>query len=148
MTNKFIQTMTSSNRDDWRTPRKLFEDLDQEFHFTLDAAASDENHLCDRYYTAETDGLAHDWQGETVFCNPPYGRGVTVEWVRKAAQEAEKGNCTIVMLLFARVSTGWFHDYIYRKHEVRFPRGRLKFDDNGNNAPFDSMIVVFRGGDS
>ena len=50
----------------------------------------------------------------------------------------------VVMLIPARTDTRWFHDYIYQKHEVRFIRGRLKFGDSKNPAPFPSMVVVFR----
>jgi site-specific DNA-methyltransferase (adenine-specific) len=48
-----------------------------------------------------------------------------------------------VMLLPARTDTAWFHDFIYHKSEIRFIRGRLKFWDAKNSAPFPSMVVVF-----
>lgn len=58
------------------------------------------------------------------------------------------GGGTIVMLIPARTDTSYFHDYIYGKAEIRFLRGRLKFEDeNGvamNPAPFPSMVVIFR----
>lgn len=41
--------------------------------------------------------------------------------------------------------TAWFHDYIYRRAEIRFVRGRLKFGGSRNSAPFPSMVCVFRG---
>lgn len=143
------KALLSSNKDDWCTPQALFEELDREFHFDLDAAASDDNAKCKRYFTKETDGLHNSWGGGgTVFCNPPYGRKV-IHWVRKAAQEAEKG-ATVVMLIAARTDTIFFHDYIYKKSnvEIRFIKGRIKFTDkNGNGgapAPFPSMVVIFR----
>lgn len=74
--------------------------------------------------------------------NPPYGREVG-KWVKKAHEEAQKG-ATVVALLPARTDTRWFHDYIYGNHEVRFIRGRIKFEGSQWNAPFPSMIVVFR----
>ena len=82
--------------------------------------------------------------GGTVWCNPPYGRTIG-QWVRKASQEAQDG-ATVVMLLHARTDTRWFHDYIYQQPnvEIRFVRGRLKFGGSRNNAPFPSMVVVFR----
>ena len=50
------------------------------------------------------------------------------------------------MLLPARTDTKWFHDYIYQKAEIRFVKGRLKFGDSKNAAPFPSMVCVFNGG--
>lgn len=80
---------------------------------------------------------------ERVWCNPPYGREIG-KWVEKAYDESLKG-AMVVMLLPARTDTRWFHDYIYNKAEIRFVRGRLKFGDSKNSAPFPSMVVIFRG---
>ena len=80
---------------------------------------------------------------EIVWCNPPYGREIG-KWVEKAYKESLEG-ATVVMLLPARTDTKWFHDYIYGKAEIRFVRGRLKFGDSKNSAPFPSMVVVYRG---
>lgn len=136
----------SSNKTTWRTPPELFQELNDEFHFTLDAAADDNNHLCENYFTENDNGLDHDWRGHTVFVNPPYGRKLTSDWVKKAYEEAQKGT-KIVMLIPARTDTIWFHDYIYGKAEIRFLRGRVHFlDENGNRgdaAPFPSMVVVY-----
>lgn len=137
----------SSARDDWETPQALFEELDSIYSFTLDAAASDENHKVNAYFTAEQDSLSQQWGG-VVFCNPPYGRNVG-KWVRKAHDEAAAGNATVVMLIPARTDTSYWHDYIFGKAKVRFLRGRLKFELDGvatNSAPFPSAIVVFEKG--
>lgn len=66
--------MFSSEREDWTTPQNLFDELNAEFHFTLDAAASPDNAKCERFFTAEQNALRQNWGGETVFCNPPYCR--------------------------------------------------------------------------
>ena len=60
-------------RNDWRTPPELFRLLDMEFRFTLDAAADDENHLCEQYLTEAEDALSADVADHVVWCNPPYG---------------------------------------------------------------------------
>lgn len=73
--------------DEWATPQWLFEQLDAEFHFTLDPCSTDQNAKCRKHYTKEQDGLAQDWSGETVFCNPPYGREMT-RWIQKCAESA------------------------------------------------------------
>jgi site-specific DNA-methyltransferase (adenine-specific) len=139
------ELMFSSKKDNWETPRDLFEQLDKEFNFTLDCCADDHNHKCKRYYTEVQDGLKQDWSWEVVFCNPPYGRQIG-KWVRKCFQEVYSGHCPCaVMLIPARTDTEWFHDYIYHRAEIRFIKGRLKFSGHTINAPFPSMIVVFRG---
>jgi len=48
------------------------------------------------------------------------------------------------MLLPVRTDTGWFHDYILNRAEIRFIRGRLNFNDGKGKAPFPSMIIIFR----
>ena len=130
----------SSKTDEWATPQWLFDELNAEHHFTLDPCATDENHKCELYYTKEQDGLKKSWGGQTVFCNPPYGRQIG-KWVEKASKE----NCKTVMLLPVRTDTKWFHDYIYGKAKVKFLRGRVKFGGSKNGAPFPSMIVIFNG---
>lgn len=133
----------SSQTDEWATPQWLFDELDAEFHFDLDPCATDENHKCAEYYTKADDGLAKNWEGRTVFCNPPYGRQI-VKWVRKACEEAQKPGTTVVLLVPARTDTKWFHEYIYGKAEIRFIRGRLHFNNSKQSAPFPSMVVVWR----
>jgi len=102
-----------------------------------------ENAKCQKYFTPEIDGLKQDWNG-TCWMNPPYGREIG-KWVEKAYSEAQKGN-TIVALLPARTDTRWFHDHIYMMNGVEFEliKGRLKFGDSKNSAPFPSMVVVFK----
>lgn len=134
------KVMFSSQKDDWETPKELFEKLDAEFHFTVDLCADDNNHLCEKYYTKEKDGMNADLTNEVVYCNPPYGRKSTSDWVKKCAL----AKATVVMLLPARVDTKWFHEYIYEKTEIRFIKGRLQFGGAKNSAPFPSMIVIFR----
>lgn len=139
-----IDVMFSSQTDNWATPPDFFEELDAEFHFDLDPCASDENHKCERYFTKEQNGLVQDWGGSRVFCNPPYGKEIA-DWVRKAFEEGHKENTLVVMLIPARTDTRYFHDYIQHRAEVRFVRGRLKFGNVNQSAPFPSMVVVFRG---
>ena len=126
----------------WETPQDLFDKLNAEFHFDLDVCALPENAKCEKYYTPEDDGLLQPWNG-TCWCNPPYGRTIG-KWIQKA-YETFAGGGTVVMLLPARTDTKWFHEYIYNKAEIRFIKGRLKFGNSKNAAPFPSMIVVFDG---
>lgn len=138
------KVMFSHEKEDWATPQAFFDKLDSEFHFTLDPCANAENHKCEKYFTAEQDGLKQDWSGETVFCNPPYCRETGV-WVKKAYEESKKPGTTVVMLLPCRTDVAWFHDYCLPYGEIRFLRGRLKFGGAKNSAPFPSMVCIFGG---
>ena len=135
--------LMSSNTDEWATPRLFYEELNEEFNFTLDPCCTKENHKCEKYYTKEDDGLTKSWKNERVFMNPPYGKEI-IKWVEKAYSESKKGTL-IVCLLPARTDTKWFHEFIYKKHEIRFIKGRLKFNDGKQSAPFPSMLVIMRG---
>jgi phage N-6-adenine-methyltransferase len=135
------KSLFSSSTDEWETPQDLFDALNTEFGFTLDPCSTDENAKCDKHYTLRDFGHWHEWTGERVFLNPPYGREIG-RWVRKAYEESLLG-ATVVCLLPARTDNAWFHDYCLRASEIRFIRGRLRFGGAAWNAPFPSMIVVF-----
>ncbi|MCW5940663.1 MAG: helix-turn-helix domain-containing protein [Fimbriimonadaceae bacterium] len=128
-------------RQDWRTPRHLFEQLHREFRFTLDAAASEENALLPVYFTEQRDGLSQSWAGHVAFCNPPFQH--TSRWVRKAHLEAQNG-VTTVMVLPARPGNKIWQQIILPFYEVRYLPGRLHFDGAEYPAPFDTAVVVFR----
>lgn len=141
--------------DEWSTPQGYFDALDLEFCFWLDVAASEDNAKCVVYFTAEDDALSKDWatggvvKQPTCWMNPPYSR--CREFIAKAAQEARKG-CTVVCLVPSRTDTRWWHSDVWdadRKTyrpgvEVRFVKGRLKFGNSTNSAPFPSVVIVFR----
>lgn len=139
-----IQVMFSSKSNDWSTPQDFFNELNDEFHFDIDLCADESNHKCDKYFSISDNSLEQDWEGFTGFCNPPYGKEIK-DWVRKAYYEGRKPNTTIVMLIPARTDTVYFHKYIYNKAEIRFIKGRLKFGDSKNSAPFPSMVVIYKG---
>lgn len=140
--------LLSTGKDDWETPQWLFNELNKEFHFTLDPCATSENAKCSKFYTKEQDGLKQDWGGETVFCNPPYskktkGNPGQEAWIRKCYEEGRR--TTVVMLIPARTDTIAFHRYIYGKADIRFLKGRVKFVGGKSAAPFPSMVVIFSG---
>jgi phage N-6-adenine-methyltransferase len=132
------EVMFSSKTDLWSTPQDFFDKLNREFGFEVDVCALPSNAKCKKFYSPADDGLSQEWKG-VCWCNPPYGREIG-KWVKKAYES----NAITVMLLPSRTDTKWFHDYIYGKAEIRFIKGRLKFGDSKNAAPFPSMIVVFR----
>lgn len=129
---------------DWPTPQAYFDQVNAEFGFTLDAAASPANAKCERYFTPEDDGLMQDWTG-VVWCNPPYGREIG-HWIKKGYLSSLKG-ATVVMLVPASTDVAWFHEYAV-KGELRFIRGRLKFGNGTQPAPFGSVLIIFRGSET
>lgn len=134
----FNKGLLTSNKDDYSTPVDFFQELDREFHFTLDACATPDNAKCEHFFTRANNGLEQIWEG-TVFCNPPYGKGIAA-WVEKGLKSSEEG-ATVVMLLPSRTDTKWWHEFC-SLGEIRFIKGRLYF--NGSRAPFPSVVVIFR----
>jgi phage N-6-adenine-methyltransferase len=135
------ELMFSSETDMWATPQNFFDKLDAFFRFELDVCATPENSKCHKYFTETDDGLKKDWRG-TVWMNPPYGREIG-KWVARAYAQSRLHGSTIVCLLPARTDTKWWHDYCV-KGEITFIKGRLKFGDAKNSAPFPSAVVIFR----
>ena len=142
--------MMSSNKDSWETPQDFFDKLNNKYHFSFDLAASDDNHKVDYYYTTKDDSLSKPWHkiAGNLWLNPPYGRKIN-DWVKKAYEESLiKNRGAIVLLIPARTDTSYWHDYIFGKAEIKFLRGRLKFEVNGKSkdaAPFPSALVIYKG---
>lgn len=128
------------DKDDRPTPQALFDELHSEFEFTLDVAASKANAKCPEFYTADDDGLQQPWHG-TVWCNPPYSE--IRPWLDKAVSESVNG-VTSVFLLPSATDTKWFHEVVLPYAEIRFLPGRLKFEGQKQNAPFASLLAIFR----
>ena len=131
----------SSERDNWETPQDFFDKLNEEFGFTLDVCAEDDTAKCEKYYTKKDDAFTKKWKG-VCWMNPPYGRGIGV-WLEKA-YETSQNESTVVCLIPSRTDTKWWHDYVMQAAEIRFVKGRLKFDGHKNSAPFPSAVVVFK----
>ena len=103
-----------------RTPPDIWNVLTDEFNFTLDACASDENHLVEKYYTKEDSCLNHSWEGEIVYLHPLFDSRIG-KFITYASQQK---NCLIIMLLPAGTHTKYFHEHLYKKEnvEIRFLR--------------------------
>ena len=156
--------MFSRASDEWSTPQALFDALDAEFGFAVDAAATRDNTKCAGYFGTgglAEDALTADWRRaldavddgtgrRSFWLNCPYSR--CREFIGKVAEEARNNRHTVVCLIPARTDTRMWHDNIWDdvRHcprpgvEVRFIRGRLKFGDSKNSAPFPSAVVVFK----
>lgn len=130
MTTHLNRGLFTSASQDWKTPDDLYRDLDNEFHFNDDPCPLD----------FMTDGLSRSW-GTSTYCNPPYNQ--ISKWVEKAHQESLLGK-TVVMLLPSRTDNQWFHNCLKWAAEIRFIRGRLHFNGSKINAPFPSVIIIFK----
>lgn len=133
----------SSEKEDWETPKELFKKLNEKYNFNVDLCANDKNNLCEEYYTKENSCFKNKekLKDKRIYCNPPYGR--KIKHFIKYCYEIKDQNEIIVMLIPARTDTIWFHNYIYKKSEIIFIKGRLRFSNSKNTAPFPSMIVIY-----
>lgn len=132
----------SSEKQTWETPQDFFNKLNDIFNFNLDACAEDETAKVDNYFTIEDDALIQDWKG-VVWCNPPYGRE-QIKFINKGLSEHRKHGSTIVFLIPARPDTKVWQDIIFKNaSQVCFIKGRLKFGNSKDSAPFPCALVVF-----
>ena len=142
-----------------RTPKEIWKKLSKEFKFTVDACASDKNHLLPRYWTKDIDACTQDWTGETIYCHPMFD-GKIPRFIKKASES----KCTSVFLLPASTNSVYFHTYLWdnKKHkpkkniQIRFiekTKGLFgtKFFSEYNKEPKTGylrplMIVVIKNG--
>jgi site-specific DNA-methyltransferase (adenine-specific) len=138
----------------------LFDLLDQEFHFQVDAAADCQNTKCGMFFSSPDidgsgDALSADWSYSTCrttryFLNPPYSAGNIDRFMQKAYEESQKG-AVVVCLVPCATDTKWWHNYAMKAQEIRFIKGRVQFigyDDQGNeikqSPQFSSCVVIFK----
>ena len=145
-------------KNSWGTDPVIFNAMNKEFNFSLDAAANDHNHKCELYLTKEMNGIDMDWSSfmngyydftdnRTVWINPPYGRGFIKAFMQKCIEQKQLG-VTSVLLVPATLDAQWLP--INEISEIRIVTGgRLSFYHpitgkkvNGNTK--GSMFVIFR----
>lgn len=131
----------SSKTDLWATPQHFFDSYNERYNFTTDVCADSTNHKCEKYFTKEMDGLQQKWEG-VCWMNPPYGKEIK-KWMKKAYESSLEG-ATVVCLVPSRTDTKWWHEYAM-KGKIEFIKGRLKFGDSKNSAPFPSAVIIFEG---
>lgn len=130
------------NSGELQTPEWLFDLLDGEFNFMLDAAATEENTKCMMYFSKESDALKCDWileKNEVVWCHPPFEKDMS-PWLQKAVEQRDKHGTSTVMLLPARTEAGWFHKYQPESH-VRLLRGRIQLDGDDKGQALMLMLI-------
>lgn len=157
------QQQRKDNVDDRATTPELFGELSQRFGgFTIDVAAAAHNTKCERFYSIEDDGLQQSWEGERVWCNPPYS-GIR-PWVQKAWDswtfyEHRRPELIVMLLPANRTEQGWWQDLVepYRDDpngtalRVEFLRGRLRFIKPGatevgpnERPPFGCCLLIWQ----
>lgn len=120
----------SSARQNWKTPKAFYQALDAEFAFDFDPCPAN----------PKFNGLNIEWGGAN-YVNPPYKD--CAKWLEKGFAEWKQGK-VCVFLIPSRTDTRYWHDFCMNATEIRFIKGRLKFDDHKNNAPFPSALVIFK----
>ncbi len=138
----FDSNRFASKKQDYATPWDLFNVLNEEFHFTLDVCADEQNRKVDKYFSIKDDGLSQYWKG-VCWMNPPYKD--MKKWIIKAYEESIKHDSIVVCLIPARTNTNWWHDYCM-KGEIRFIRGRPKFEGCKHGLPQPLAVVIFGKG--
>lgn len=141
------ELMFSSKKEDWETLQLLFDELNDNYNFNWDLASSDANAKCVNHFTVGDDSLSQDWSvlEGNLWLNPPYGRDLK-HWVKKAYESSLHRSGLLVMLIPSRTDTSYWHDYIFDKAQIKFIRGRLKFENGGvasQPAPFPSALITF-----
>jgi len=129
--------------DNWKTPKDFYNKLDLEFNFNFDPCPYTESEIV-------IDGLNINW-GTRTFCNPPYSRKLKELFIFKGFEEYKKGNL-VVFLLPVSTSTKIFHEILLPNAEIRFVKGRLKFEGYNSNGDLvnnktgmhDSMVCIFK----
>lgn len=151
--------MHASGSGEWQTPPALFAWADARWHFTLDAAATDQNTLVHKYdddppdpitrgwFTAENDALAEGqlWLG-SVWLNPPYGRGLT-KWAEACARNIQDEETRWIVGLFpARPDTKTWRIIHDTAALVFLLQGRLTFKGPcGDGLPYDIKTIKRSG---
>jgi site-specific DNA-methyltransferase (adenine-specific) len=141
---KYHQAMMTSLNQDWRTPQRIYDELNKEFHFDFDPCPNNPHF----------DGLEVEW-GNSNFINPPYGRIIVGKYkgkslqdlfVKRAFEESLKGKLSVLLIPVRTSSKRWQNYILNQEHvEIRFMSKRFKFSDYSEVAPFDSAVVIFRG---
>lgn len=140
---KFTKTLWTSNKQDWNTPKWLFDKLNQVYHFTTDACTTDDNPLgCELFFTKKTNGIDFTkWKGN-VYINPEYNN--ILPWVNEAIKYCLNPNNSVVLLIPSRTGNKLWQEKIFVFATlICFIKGRLRFSGHDNSAPFDSALVIF-----
>lgn len=142
------KNLKSSGNNEWETPPEIFQHWDDRFKFVCDVAATHENHKgLFRYITSEEDALAPGtaW-GERNWLNPPYGRGMILPFIKRAALRSVMHKELTVALLPVATSTKWWQEWVTKADHVFFYPHRINFMRDGTivkGVAFDPCVVIW-----
>lgn len=135
VTGAYVDWYAGERLQRWATPPEFFQKLHQEFRFTLDGAAEADNALLPRFHD-EPLWDPQAWEGERVFCNPPWSN--IPPFVELAA-----GADVAVLLVPARTNCRWFHRALDLGADVRYFKPKLKFVGAPHVSPVDCVLLVW-----
>jgi phage N-6-adenine-methyltransferase len=147
---------TEATKDDWRTPRRVFQAWNSRFWFDVDCAADRDNALCAGFMAKqpspdegyEGNALLDTWRpGKSFWMNPPFSEAA--KFARVAIRNAELARAVVVLVPSATDTRYWM-SLANSATEVWMSRGRIKFvnPDTGKQQganPIGSTIFVLRG---
>lgn len=162
----------TAEQDRWRTPRPLFDALNERFRFDCDAAAMADSALCEQWFGLDhpdptrRDALSVDvrW-GPRTFVNPPYSE--LERFLARCNFEAVEHGAEVTALIFARTDTeAWWRCVLgrypashrkagelipgaLRAYGIWWVPGRLRFvssetGEEAGAAPAPSVVVHWR----
>jgi hypothetical protein len=129
---RYVDHYQGERKQDRRTPKEFFDKLNSRFGFTLDGAATSENSLLPKY---STETAPVPWEGERVFCNPPWSN------IRPFVELASKADAAC-LLVPARTNCKWFHRALELGAKTEFWQGKLSFDGPWN-SPIDCLLLLW-----
>jgi hypothetical protein len=129
----YVEWYGKARRQNWATPRSLFDPLNERFRFTLDGASEAGNGLLPRASSADA---PLPWAGERVFCNPPWSNIAPFLELAPFADLA-------VFLVPARTNSRWFHRALALGSRAEFFLGKPRFTGAAWNSPVDCLLLVF-----
>lgn len=129
------------SKQDYGTPQYLFDYWNKHYHYTLDAAASDCNTKCDKWFTEKQNGLYKCWANEVVWINPPYNN--VLPWIVKASSQLDLDCLGVSLLLNNDCGVGWYR-HLWRLPNLahwNFIDHRIKFVGAKHSQSVSSMLV-------
>lgn len=142
----------NSGNNEWYTPSEYIEAA-REVMGTIDtdpasSEVANQTVKASTYYTAETNGLEHDWTGN-VWMNPPYASDLIGKFADKLLEQRTSYAQAIVLVNNA-TETEWFAKIASISSAVCFPRGRVKFysPDGKIGAPLQGQAIAYIGDDT